>query len=303
MQRRAFLQCTGTLLLAGGAAASFGAAALSPKGAKPADDALRARLNELERRSGGRLGVSVLDTGDGRRFDLRGDERFAMCSTFKFLLAAAVLRKADRGDLDLQQRIVVAKSALIPHAPFTGPIAEAGGDASIAELCEATMTLSDNPAANLLLPLVGNPAGLTRFLRGIGDAVTRLDRNEPELNSAIPGDPRDTTSPNAMLASMRALLLGDALSQASRQRLTDWLIANKTGDKRLRAGLPKQWRIGDKTGSGNGTTNDIAIVWPDGRKPVFIAAYLTQAKGEDEQRSAILAETARVLATDWIGKA
>ncbi|QWP78380.1 class A beta-lactamase [Lysobacter sp. K5869] len=303
MQRRAFLQCTGTLLLAGGAAASFGAAALSPNKPSAADTALRARLSALEKRSGGRLGVSLLDTGDGRRFDLRGDERFAMCSTFKFLLSAAVLRKADLGDLELQQRIAVPKSALVPHAPFTGPIAEAGGDASLAQLCEATMTLSDNPAANLLLPLIGHPTGLTKFLRGIGDPVTRLDRNEPELNSAIPGDPRDTTSPNAMVASMRTLLLGEALSAASRQQLTDWLIANQTGDKRLRAGLPKDWRIGDKTGSGNGTTNDIAIVWPTGRKPVLIATYLTQAKGEDEQRSAILADAARALAEDWIAAA
>lgn len=300
MQRRDFLRLTGTALLAGGAAVSFGAAALR---STPALDALHAQLKALERRSGGRLGVSVLDTGDGRRFDLRGDERFAMCSTFKFPLAAAVLRKADRGELDLQQRIAVPKAALLPHAPFTGPIAEAGGDASIAQLCEATVTLSDNPAANLLLPLVGNPAGLTRFLRSIGDAVTRLDRNEPELNSAKPGDPRDTTSPNAMLASMRALLLGDALSAGSRRQLTDWLIANKTGDKRLRAGLPKQWRIGDKTGSGNGTTNDIAIVWPDARKPVLIATYLTQAAGEDEQRSRILAEAAQILAEGWIDAA
>ncbi|ROU07972.1 class A beta-lactamase [Lysobacter enzymogenes] len=302
MQRRDFLQFTGAALLAGGAVASFGAAALSRK-PTPALDALRAQLRELERRSGGRLGVSALDTGDGRRFDVRGDERFAMCSTFKFLLSAAVLHKVDRGDLDLQQRIAVTKSALVPHAPFTGPIAEAGGDASVAQLCEATMTLSDNPAANLLLPLVGNPAGLTRFLRGIGDPTTRLDRNEPELNSAAPGDPRDTTSPNAMLASMRTLLLGDALSAASRKQLADWLIANKTGDKRLRAGLPKDWRIGDKTGSGNTSTNDIAIVWPDGRKPVLMTVYLTQAQGEDEQRSVILAETARALAAHWIGAA
>ncbi|SDZ01999.1 beta-lactamase class A [Lysobacter sp. yr284] len=302
MQRRDFLQFTGAALLAGGAVASFGAAALGPKPAA-ADAALRAKLAELEKRSGGRLGVSALDSGDGRRFDVRGGERFAMCSTFKFLLSAAVLHKVDRGDLDLQQRIAVPKSALVPHAPFTGPLAEAGGDASVAQLCEATMTLSDNPAANLLLPLVGNPDGLTRFLRGIGDPTTRLDRNEPELNTAIPGDPRDTTSPNAMLASMRALLLGDALSAASRTQLADWLIANKTGDKRLRAGLPKDWRIGDKTGSGNGTTNDIAIVWPSGRKPVFIVTYLTQATGEDEQRSAILADAARALFEHWIGAA
>jgi len=264
---------------------------------------IEARLEALETRSGGRLGVAVLDTATGQLSGNRLDERFAMCSTFKFLLSAAVLHKVDRGDLDLQQRIAVTQSALVPHAPFTGPIAEAGGDASVAQLCEATMTLSDNPAANLLLPLVGNPAGLTRFLRGIGDPTTRLDRNEPELNSATPGDPRDTTSPNAMLASMRTLLLGDALSAASRKQLTDWLIANKTGDKRLRAGLPKDWRIGDKTGSGNTSTNDIAIVWPDGRKPVLLTVYLTQAQGEDEQRSVILAQTARALAAHWIGAA
>lgn len=260
-----------------------------------------AALARLEEGLSGRLGVFAIDTASGATIGHRASERFPICSTFKAVLAGALLARSVREPGLLDERVRYTKADLIAHSPVTGR--ELARGMTVAELCAATVQYSDNAAANLLLPLVGNPAGLTRFLRGIGDSVTRLDRNEPELNTALPGDPRDTTAPNAMLASMRTLLLGDALSAASRRQLTDWLIANQTGDKRLRAGLPKDWRIGDKTGSGNGTTNDIAIVWPQGRKPVFITTYLTQAQGEDDARSAILADAARALAQHWIGAA
>jgi beta-lactamase class A len=249
----------------------------------------------LERRSGGRLGVAVFDTGSGQRFDWRGDEMFPMCSTFKFLLAAAILKKVDEGKESLGRRIPVTPGDLVPYAPFSEARVNSTPP-TVAELCEAMVTLSDNIAANLLLPAVGDPAGLTAFMRTVGDKHTRLDRNEPTLNTSIPGDPRDTTTPNAMVHSMNQLMAGDALRPASREQLINWMVASKTGDKRLRAGLPQGWRVGDKTGTGNGSVNDIAIVWPEGKPPVLIASYMTQTPAELKQGDAIHADVARAIA-------
>jgi beta-lactamase class A len=258
-------------------------------------------MTALEARSGGRLGVAALDTRAGAVFGHRADERFPMCSTFKALVAGLVLSRVDRGLERLDRRIVYGKAALL----FTSPVTElhVGAGMTVGELCEATVTRSDNAAANLLLDSFGGPPALTAFLRTLGDPVTRLDRHEPQLNEARPGDPRDTTSPRAMLGSLRALALGTALSPASRRRLVDWLVANRTGDHRLRAGLPPGWRVGDKTGSdGRTTTNDVAIVWPPNRPPILIAAYLTQAAIDDEARNAVLAEAARILVSAGFGR-
>ncbi|MDR6675285.1 beta-lactamase class A [Xanthomonas translucens] len=249
---------------------------------------LAQRLAVIERGSGGRLGVTLLDGNGATLGGQRQDERFPMCSTFKFLLAAAVLQRVDRGELTLQQRVQIRAADMLSHAPVTER--HVGGALSVAELCQATMIFSDNPAANLLFPLVGDPPGLTRFLRGLGDTQTRSDRHEPEMNRYAAGDPRDTTTPAAMAATLRALLLGDALQPASRKRLTDWMIDNRTGDACLRAGLTPAWKIGDKTGSnGVDTRNDIAIVWPPGRRtPLLLTAYLNGAKVDDAARDAAL---------------
>lgn len=287
--RRSFLAASGGLLL-------LAAARVEAKdGKRLGGDALRDSMAALERRSGGRLGVAVLDTGSGRRFDWRGDERFPMCSTFKFLLAAAVLKRVDQGKESLERRIPVTAADLVPYAPFAEGRVN-GTPPTVAELCEAAVTLSDNVAANLLLTAVGDPAGVTAFVRTLGDTHSRLDRNEPELNSSIPGDPRDTTTPNAMVHSMGRLMLGDALRPASRDQLIAWMVANKTGDKRLRAGLPQGWRVGDKTGTGNGSFNDIAIVWPAGRPPLLVASYLTQTPKGFAQGDAVHAEVAKSVA-------
>lgn len=291
MQRRDFLQCTSGLLLLAGTGASFGAAALSLK------PDWSTRLQALEKDSGGRLGVAALDTGSGQRMQWRGDERFRMCSTFKFLLAAAVLRQVELGKLALDRKIPIAAADMLPHAPFTQPLV--GSSATVGQLCEATMTLSDNPAANLLFPLIGGPEGLTRFLRDNGDTVTRSDRTEPTLNRGADSDPRDTSSPLAQVATMRALLLGDALKPTSREQLTAWLIANKTGDKRLRAGLPAGVRVGDKTGTADNNNNDLAIVWPQGRAPILIASYLQTTKLDDAGRDAVHASVARLVWEAW----
>jgi beta-lactamase class A len=257
-------------------------------------DVLRSEVCKLERESGGRLGVSIVDTQDGRAFSYRGRERFPLCSTFKLLLCGAVLKLVDAGALSLERALDVRSADLVQHSPEVER--HVNGTLSVRALCEATLTLSDNAAANLLLPLVGNPRGLTRFLRTLGDRTTRLDRDEPSLGEATPGDPRDTTSPDAMRASMQKLLLDGVLSQASRRLLTGWLLANKTGDTRLRAGLPQGWLVGDKTGSGmHGSTNDVAIVWPPGRKPLLVTSYLTECEAAAEACSAVHAALARAF--------
>jgi beta-lactamase class A len=250
---------------------------------------------ELERRNGGRLGVAAVDTASGRRADYRSDERFPLCSTFKFLAAAFVLTRVDRGHEKLDRRVVFSDKELVTYSPVTQEHVGAGG-MSMAEVCDAAMTLSDNTAGNLMLASFGGPSALTHFARTLDGGVTRLDRIETALNEATPGDPRDTTTPAAMLGAMQRLLVGDALSAESRERLTGWLLANKTGGKRIRAGFPSNWRVGDKTGSGNGSANDIAIVWPPGRAPILVAVYFTGSTVSDEARNAVIANAGRIVA-------
>jgi beta-lactamase class A len=271
---------------------------------KPSSD-LSSRINELEHASGGRLGVAALDTQTGRRFAWRGDERFRMCSTVKMPLSAAILRRVDQGRERLDRRVTYGRDVLMGNSPVTEKHVEDG--LTIGALCEATITTSDNAACNLLFEALtgggGGPAALTRFLRAIGDQTTRSDRLEMALNTGAPDDPRDTTTPTAILATWKTLLLDDALSPASRQRLADWVIANKTGDKRLRAGLPKGWRIGDKTGNnGKDTTNDIAIAWPPGRKPILLACFHDRGSADDDARSAVHAQVARAVVAAGFGE-
>ena len=258
-----------------------------------ADDAGTA-LADLERRVGGRLGVAALDTASGRQAGWRGDERFPLCSTFKFLAAALVLARVDRGLERLDRRVIYSDKDLVTYSPVTKDHVGPGG-LSMAEICEAAVTLSDNTAGNLMLASFGGPPGLTAYARALGDVLTRLDRIETELNEATPGDPRDTTTPNAMLGDMQRLLVGDALSVDSRRQLAGWLLASKTGAKRVRAGLPSDWRVGDKTASGNnGTANDIAIAWPPGRAPILVAVYFTGSTISDEARNAVIADAGRI---------
>lgn len=263
---------------------------------------LRRELDRIERESRGRLGVAVLDTGTGLEAGLREAERFPMCSTFKCLVASAVLKRIDGGELRLDQRIQFEAKDLVTYSPVTKE--HAGSGMTLAGLCEAALTQSDNTAANLLLRQIGGPAGLTTFARSLGDEVSRLDRWETELNEALPDDPRDTTSPAAMLQNLGRLLLGDVLSAGARQQLTDWMLANKTGDARLRAGVPRDWRVADKTGSGDrGTANDIGALWPAGRKPVLVTVYLTGSQAPADERSATIAKVARAIADTVAGRA
>jgi beta-lactamase class A len=255
-------------------------------------------LAALERLSGGRLGVMALDTGSGRTLAHRAGERFLLCSTFKLLLAAQVLKGVDEGRETLDRLLPYGPADLIANSPTTARRVAEGG-MTMAALCEAAVTESDNTAANLLLARVGGPASLTRFLRALGDPVTRLDRNEPALNHPVPGRPYDTTTPEAMLGTLRTLLLGNVLSAASRDQLLRWLLATNTGGARLRAGLPAGWRLAHKTGTGvNGATNDIGLLYPPGRAPILVAAYYTGAKISQTRRDAVLAEVARLVAKD-----
>ncbi|MBO9543347.1 class A beta-lactamase [Caulobacter sp.] len=264
--------------------------------------ALSSRINELEQRSGGRLGVAVLDTHTGRQFAWRGDERFRMCSTFKAPLAAAILRRVDQGRERLDRKIVYGREVLMGNSPVVEK--HVGQGMTVGDLCQATIAWSDNAAANLLLDALGQngPADLTRFLRAIGDKTTRCDRREPELNTGTPDDLRDTTSPAAIAQTWRTLFTTDTLTPASRKQLTTWVVGNRTGDKRLRAGLPKGWRVGDKTGNnGVDTTNDVAIVWPPGRKPLVIASFHDRGSSDDDVRSAVLADVARAVVAAGFG--
>jgi beta-lactamase class A len=250
-----------------------------------------AQLARLEQASGGRLGVAALNTADGRELAHRGDERFPFCSTFKMMLAAAVLA---REPALLKKRIHYTKDDLVPHAPVTGKHLADG--MTVAELCEATLQYSDNPAANLLMKQIGGPAAVTAYARSIGDTEFRQERWETELNSAIPGDPRDTTTPAAMARSLHKLVLGDALPAAQRKQLKDWMLGNTTGATRIRAGVPVAWPLADKTGAGDyGTVNDIAVIWPPGKAPIVLAVYLTQPGKSDKIRPEFHGEVAKIV--------
>lgn len=268
---------------------------LALRGGRAEAGAFEDALETIEARTSGRLGVAVLDTASGELTGRRMNERFPLCSTFKTLAAAAVLARVDTRQESLDRRIVFGREVLVPYSPVTEP--RVGGPGlSLAELCEAAVTRSDNTAGNLLLQAIGGPAGLTAHLRSLGDEVTRLDRTEPALNEAVPGDPRDTTSPAAMVRTLAELTLGSALSQPSRDRLTGWLLDNRTGGARLRAGLPQGWRIGEKTGTGErGTTNDAGVAWPPEGAPQVVAVYLTGSDRPLPEREAALAAVGRVV--------
>ena len=265
------------------------------RGAARADPA--ARIAALEHRHGGRLGVAILDTGSGHRVAHRGGERFLMCSTFKVLAVAAVLARIDRGLERPERRVVFGREVLLSHSPVTRLRTGEPG-MRVDELCAAAITVSDNAAANLLLSSLGGPKAVTAFVRGLGDAETRLDRTEPELNLGRPGDLRDTTTPAAALATLHRILLDDVLSGDSRQRLLAWMRGCLTGTDRLRAGLPAGWSAGDKTGSGSqGESNDVAILFPPSRPPLLVTAYYVAPAIDAHVRSAVLAEVGRIAAS------
>jgi beta-lactamase class A len=246
-------------------------------------------LADYERDSGGRIGLWAENLRTRATVAWRAHERFVMCSTFKASLAAYVLARADRGQLRLDELISYGPDDLLEYAPVARKNLKKGA-MSVADMCEAAVELSDNTCANALLARVGGPSALTVFWRSIGDAISRLDHNEPQLNRSPPGDPHDTTTPAAMAGNLRSLILGEVLSPNSRERLTGWMLGCKTGDDRLRAGLPKDWRVADKTGNnGKDASGDIAVTWSTRSEPVLICAYTQGGAPTPHQIEAVFA--------------
>ncbi|MEV5402784.1 Exo family class A beta-lactamase [Streptomyces albidoflavus] len=267
-------------------------------GSDSVSDAER-RLAGLERASGARLGVYAYDTGSGRTVAYRADELFPMCSVFKTLSSAAVLRDLDRNGEFLSRRIFYTQDDVdrADGAPETGKPENLANGMTVEELSEVSITASDNCAANLMLRELGGPAAVTRFVRSLGDRVTRLDRWEPELNSAEPGRVTDTTSPRAITRTYGRLVLGDALNPRDRRLLTSWLLANTTSGDRFRAGLPDDWTLGDKTGAGRyGTNNDAGVTWPPGRAPIVLTVLTAKTEQDAARDDGLVADAARVLA-------
>lgn len=255
------------------AAAAAGVGTAAPAGAAPVDE----QIGDLERRHNALIGLSAINLDSARALTHRPDEMFAVCSTFKGYAAARVLQLAGRGQLSLDNRVFVDREAIVPNSPVTE--AHAGSELTLAELCQAALQRSDNTAGNLLLKAIDGPAGVTVFARSVGDERTRLDRWEVELNSAIPGDPRDTSTPAALAVGYRAILAGDVLGPPQRRQLEDWMRANQTSS--MRAGLPDGWTTADKTGSGDyGSTNDAGIAYgPEGQRLLLV--MMTRSQTDD----------------------
>lgn len=278
------------LLIAGAALALT--SSLAPFSVFAADDTLQRQLAALEKQVNGRIGLALIDSATGHGWSYRGDERFALCSTFKLLLVAAVLKRSESQPELMQQVLHWTPADHLSYMPVTKEHPEG---MTVSDLCAAAIQYSDNLAANVLLTLVGGPSAITRLARSVGDNVTRLDRNEPTLNTAIPGDPRDTTTPLHMAHSVQKLAVKDGLKPPQQQQLIAWLKGNTTGEKAIAAALPAGWAIGDKTGSGDyGTTNDVALIWPPGKAPLIMAIYFTQFDVNAKSRQDVLAKAAGI---------
>ncbi|MEN0139728.1 MAG: class A beta-lactamase [Rhodococcus sp. (in: high G+C Gram-positive bacteria)] len=298
--RRGAVALALALPLLAGACTATAEQALPATSEAPAPDhqSLDAKIEALEAQYTTRIGVTAVDPETGAVYSHRGDERFAMCSTFKAYASAAVLRKIEDGSASLDQTVTIEPGDLVENSPVTA--AAVGTPMTLGQIAEAALTQSDNTAGNYLLREIGGPQAITALARDVGDESTRLDRWETELNTAFRGDPRDTTTPTGLAQGFRALLLGDALDAASRDQLLDWMRASKTSDKRMRAGLPPGWTAADKTGGGGfGTANDAGVAWsPDG-SPVVLAVLtdsLTNQEDAQGNNSAIADTTAAVIA-------
>ncbi|UNO43197.1 class A beta-lactamase [Streptomyces sp. MST-110588] len=257
-------------------------------------------LRDLERKYGARLGVYAIDTGTGREVAYKDGERFAYNSTFKALEAGAVLRKYSLNGLD--RMITYSKDDLVDNSPVTKEHV-AAGRMSLGELCDAAVRFSDNTAANLLFDQLGGPRGLDAVLAEIGDDVTVMERYEPKLSSWVPGVISDTSTARAIAKDLRAFVLGDVLGKRERAQLTKWLRTNTTGDELIRAGVPKGWVVGDKTGTGTyyGARNDIAVLWPPHRAPVVVAIMSHRNEKDAPYDNKLIAEAATVV-TDTLSK-
>ncbi|PRX70314.1 beta-lactamase class A [Nonomuraea fuscirosea] len=289
-------------LLAGAALTAAPATAATAPAARAAisgEAQVKKELRALEASFKGRIGAYAIDTASGRTLAYRSGERFPLLSTFKAMACAAALHRARTSQPGLMDKVVKWTAAdLKPNSPTTEKHVKDG--LTVAKLCRAAITLSDNTAGNMVLKQIGGPAGLTRYFRTLKDPVSRLDRWETELNDWAPKDRRDTTTPAAIARDLRAVTTGGALSAKDRERLNGWLIATETGGARIRAGLPKSWTVGDKTGTNTeiGAGNDIAVAWPAGRKaaPIILAVYTNREGSGAVTNDAAIARAATILA-------
>jgi len=283
LNRRSFLRVAATLPTL----------AICSRALAKAPDNAESKLADLELRSGTRLGLFALDTGNGAQVRYRADERFPLLSTFKVMAVAAVLKRSQSEPNLLEQRVRYTQANLVTYSPITEKHLADG--LTVAQLCAAALQYSDNTAGNLLIRLLGGPPAVTAFARATGNDKFRLDRWETRLNTAISGDARDTATPESMARSLRAFTLDDTLAPASREQMIEWLRGNTTGDKRIRAAMPANWQVGDKTGSGDyGTANDIAVIWPPARAPMVLAIYTTHSQSGAKRSDEVVVAAARI---------
>ncbi len=273
---------------------SLGLLAPAPALANDPEQHLAATIDRIERDLDARIGLVIHDSGSDWSISHRADERFLMASTFKTMLCGAVLNLVDAGDIDLAEPLVIKAEDILDYAPVTETMV--GNTMTVGALCHAALDMSDNTATNLLIDRIGGTPSVTSFLREIGDPISRVDRREPELNTFIPGDPRDTTSPDAMVSTMAALLIGDALLPTSRAQLVDWMSAGSVTGTLIRASTPEGWHVADRSGSADFNRNIVAMVTPPDRKPYFIAIFLSDAEADfDTRNAAVIALSEAVM--------
>jgi beta-lactamase class A/beta-lactamase class A CARB-5 len=259
------------------------------------DDKLLTEVERIEEQLDARVGFAAYDLETGQRWEYHADQLFAMSSTFKTLACAALLQRVDEGSEQLERRVKISASDVVTYSPVTEAYAD-NREISLFELCEATMTTSDNTAANMILQAMGGPQAVTAFVRELGDSVTRLDRWETELNEAAPHDERDTSTPNAMVSNLEKLVVGSALSPQSKNQLREWLVNNEVADGLFRSQMPNEWVIGDRTGAGGfGSRSITAVIWPPEREPTIVAFYITETDASFEERNSAIAELGGVI--------
>ncbi len=259
------------------------------------DDKLLTEVERIEEQLDARVGFAAYDLETGQRWEYNADQLFAMSSTFKTLACAALLQRVDEGSEQLERRVEVSASDIVTYSPVTEAYVD-NREISLFELCQATLTTSDNTAANLILQAIGGPQAVTEFVRALGDSVTRLDRWETELNEAAPHDERDTSTPNAMVSNLEKLVVGNALSPQSKNQLRVWLVNNEVADGLFRSQIPDEWVIGDRTGAGGfGSRSITAVIWPPEREPTIVAFYITETDASFEERNSAIAELGSVI--------
>jgi beta-lactamase class A len=273
---------------------SLGLLACTPAFAHGPEQRLAATIDRVEQNLDARVGLVIRESGSDWSVSYRADERFLMTSTFKTMLCGAVLHRVDEGDIDLGEQIAIQATDILDYAPVTKTMV--GNTMSVGALCHAALDMSDNTATNLLIDRIGGPQSVTAFLREIGDPVSRLDRREPELNTFAPGDPRDTTTPAAMVSTIKTLLTGDALTPQSRTQLVNWMSGGGVTGALIRASTPAGWQVADRSGSGNFNRNIVAMVTPPDREPFFIAVFLSDAEADfDTRNAAVIALSEAVM--------